>query len=72
MILFNINIFQTVNKRQGVGNRLPATISSLKPDCSSIDKAEKSDQPEDWHPTGYVYQFDAKKSDSEKIIHQKN
>ena len=31
----------------------------MKPDCSSINVAEKSNQPEDWllHPTGYVFQF---------------
>ena len=47
-----------------MGNRLPANITSLKPDYSHINVAEKSDQPEDWllHPTGYVFQFDAQKA----------
>ena len=45
---------------QNEKTRLPATFSSLKPDCSSINVAEKSDQPEDWllHPIGYVFQFE--------------
>ena len=49
---------------QNEETRLPATFSSLKPDCSSINVAEKSDQPKDWllHPTGYVFQFDAQKA----------
>ena len=49
---------------QNEKTRLPATFSSLKPDCSSINVAEKSDQPEDWllHPIGYVFQFDAQKT----------
>ena len=44
---------------QNEKSRLPATFSSLKPDCSSINVAEKSNQPEDWllHPIGYVFQF---------------
>ena len=44
--------------------RLPATISSLEPDCSSINVAETSDKPKDWllHPTGFVFQFDAEKA----------
>lgn len=38
-------------------------MSSLKPDFKAIDLAEKSTSPEDWllHPTGIVFQFDAKK-----------
>ena len=56
MSQFNFNyIFQNKNIR------LPATISSLEPDCSSINLAEKSNQPKDWllHPTGCVFQFHA-------------
>ena len=38
--------------------------SAILPDCSSINLAEKSDQPEDWllHPTGFVFKFDAQKA----------
>ena len=44
---------------QNEKTRLPATISSLKPDYSHISVAENSDKPEDWllHPIGYVFQF---------------
>ena len=59
MSQFNFNyIFQNKNIR------LPATISSLEPDCSSINLAEKSNQPKDWllHPIGYVFQFNAQKT----------
>ena len=61
---FTLNNFQTSNKRQEGGNRLPASISSLKPDCSSIDKAENSNEPKNWlfHPVGYVFNFDARKA----------
>ena len=63
MSLFTFNNFQTA-KRPGGGNILPASISSLKPDCSSIDKAENSNEPKNWlfHPVGYVFKFDAKKA----------
>ena len=49
---------------QNEKTRLPGTFSSLKPDCSSINVAEKLVQPEDWllHPTGFVFQFDAQKA----------
>ena len=35
---------------------------SLRPDCSTINLAETSDQPKDWllHPTGITFEFDAK------------
>ena len=48
---------------QNEKTKLPATFSSLKPDCSNLNVAEKSNQPEDWllHPIGYVFQFDAQK-----------
>ena len=57
-------MFQNENNRPGIGNRLPANMIPLKPDCSSIDVAEKSNQPEDWllNPTGYVFQLDAQKA----------
>ena len=44
---------------QNEKTRLAATFPSLKPDCSFINVAEKSNQPEDWllHPIGYVFQF---------------
>ena len=49
---------------QNEKTRLAATFPSLKPDCSFINVAEKSNQPEDWllHPIGYVFQFDAQKA----------
>ena len=52
---------------QNKKTRLPATFSSLTPDCSSIDVAEKSNQPQDWlfHPTGFVFQFDATQESAE-------
>ena len=55
---------------QNEKTRLPATFSSLKPDCSSINVAEKSNQPEDWllHPIGYVFQFDAQKDQKQDYI----
>ena len=61
---FTLHNFQTSNKRQEGGNRLPASISSLKPDCSSIDKAKNSKEPKNWlfHPVGHVYKFDAQKA----------
>ena len=48
---------------QNVKDRLPANLSSLTPDCSSIAAAEKSSFPKDWllHPTGLVFQFKANK-----------
>ena len=53
---WNCKIFQSVN------NRLPAGITRLRPDCSTINLAETSDQPENWllHPTGITFKFDAK------------
>ena len=61
------DIFQNENNRPGIGNRLPAYITSLQPDYKFIDVAEKSNQPEDWllYPTGYVFQFDARKKVAE-------
>ena len=63
MSLFTFNNFQTA-KRPGGGSILPASISSLKPDCSSIDKAENSNEPKNWllHLVGHVYKFDEKKT----------
>ena len=63
MSLLTFDNFQTA-KRPGGGNRLPASISSLKPDCSSIDKAENSNEHKNWlfHPVGHVFKFDAKKA----------
>ena len=63
MSLFTFNNFQTA-KRPGGGNILPASISSLKPDCSSIDKAKNSKEPKNWlfHPVGHVFKFKAQKS----------
>ena len=60
---FTLNNFQTSNKRQEDGNRLPASISSLKPDCSSIDKAKNSKEPKNWlfHPVGHVFKFKQKR-----------
>ena len=68
------DIFQNENKIPGIGSRLPANISSLRPDYNFINVAEKSNQPKYWllHSTGYVFQFDAQKNDIEKIIPQKN
>ena len=50
--------------------RLTATFSSLKPDCSFINVAEESNQPEDWllHPIGYVFQFDAQKAQKPALM----
>ena len=47
-----------------MGDRLPASITPLEPDYKFINVSEKSDEPEDWllHPTGYVFQFEAKKA----------
>ena len=58
-----LTIFQTANKRPGGGNRLE-TVSSLKPDCSSIHEAENSEEPKNWvfHPVGHVFKFKAQKS----------
>ena len=44
-----------------MNNRLPAGITSLRPDCSTINLAETSDQPENWllHPTGITFKFEA-------------
>ena len=55
---------------QNEKTRLTATFSSLKPDCSFINVAEKSNQPEDWllHPTGYVFQFDAQKAQKPALM----
>ena len=58
-------MFQNENNKN---NRLPATISSLKPDCSSFKAAEKlTAQPKDWllYPTGFVFQFKHKKDESD-------
>ena len=43
-------------------SRLPSSAHSLRPDCSTINLAETSDQPEAWlfHPTGITFKFDAK------------
>ena len=43
-------------------SRLPVAARSLRPDCSTINLAETSDQPKDWllHPTGITFKFDAK------------
>ena len=43
-------------------NRLPSSARSLRPDCSTINLAETSDQPADWllHPTGITFKFDVK------------
>ena len=62
MSLFTFNNFQTA-KRPGGGTRLPASTFALKPDCSSIDKAENSNEPKNWlfHPVGHVFKFHAKK-----------
>ena len=56
-------IFQNENNRPGIGKRLPANITSLKPDYKFINVAENSNQPKDWllHPTGYVFEFDARR-----------
>ena len=42
--------------------RLPSSAHNLRPDCSAIHSAEKSDDPEAWllHPTGITFKFDAK------------
>ena len=42
-------------------SRLPPRAHSLRPDCSTINLAETSDQPADWllHPTGITFKFDA-------------
>ena len=42
-------------------SRLPPCAHSLRPDCSTINWAEISDQPADWllHPTGITFKFDA-------------
>ena len=63
MSLFTFNNFQTAKRPEG-RNRLPAGISSLKPDCSSIDNAENSNEPKNWlfYPVGHVFKFDAKKA----------
>ena len=63
MSLLTFNNFQTAKRRRG-GNRLLASTSALKPDCSSIDKAENSNEPKNWlfHPVGHVFKFDAKKA----------
>ena len=56
-ILLNKNqIFQNNEKR------LPSNARSLRPDCSTINLAETSDQPKDWllHPTGITFNFDAR------------
>ena len=62
------DIFQNENNRPGIGSRLPANISSLRPDYKFINVAEKSTQPKNWllHPTGYVFQFEAQKMTSKK------
>ena len=43
-------------------SRLPVVARSLRPDCSTINLAESSDQPKDWllHPTGITFKLDAK------------
>ena len=43
-------------------SRLPPSAHFLRPDCSAINSAETSDQPEAWllHPTGITFKFDAK------------
>jgi len=40
-----------------------AKLGYLRPDCSTINLAETSDQPEAWlfHPTGITFKFDVKK-----------
>ena len=64
MLFASLSQFTYNDILQTEKTRLPATFSSLTPDCSSIDVAEKSNQPQDWllHPTGYVFQFDAQKT----------
>ena len=44
-----------------MNNRLPAGITALRPDCSTINLAETSTKPENWllHPTGISFKFDA-------------
>ena len=65
MSQFIFKFSQTANKRPGGGNRLPATKSSMKPDCNSIKKAEESDKPENWllFPFGHVFKFDVQKAE---------
>ena len=48
---------------QNEKHRLPSSIHSLRPDCSTINLAKTSEQPEDWlfHPIGITYKFVAKK-----------
>ena len=43
-------------------SRLPLTAHSLRPDCSTINLAEKSEKPENWllHPTGITFKFEVK------------
>ena len=58
IILFNKNqIFQNDE------SRLPLSVRSLRPDCSTINLAETSHQPKDWllHPTGITFKFYATK-----------
>ena len=52
-----MKIFQ--NKK----NRRVNSLGILRPDCSALDAAEFSDDPQDWlfHPTGITFHFDAKK-----------
>ena len=64
MLFASLSQFTYNDILQTEKTRLPATFSSLTPDCSSIDVAEKSNQPEDWllHPVGFVFQFDSQKA----------
>ena len=38
------------------------SLGPLRPDCSTINLAETSNEPKKWllHPTGITYKFDAK------------
>ena len=56
-------LYNTYQIFQNNESRLPLSASSLRPDCSTINLAETSDQPEAWlfHPTGITFKFDVKK-----------
>ena len=47
---------------QNKNNSRINSLGILRPDYSTIDAAELSDEPEDWlfHPTGITFKFDAK------------
>ena len=65
IILYNKNqIFKNEE------NKLPSVVYSLRPDCSTINLAETSDNPQNWllHPTGISFKFDVKKVEAKVKI----